>query len=83
MMKVVSISGDKPIGVPEVNQHVVEVLSEAREKAQFGEVTGAVTVTLNKDGLTEYNVTGRICSYSIIGALDIAKQVILDELKSK
>lgn len=59
--------------VPAVHEGVVEVLREALERAEAGDVVGVVVCRLHFDGLSSYDIAGMIGGYSLLGALGCAR----------
>lgn len=78
--KVVSLSGQKiPDGSP--NQCAIEALEEVLEKARAGEICGVVLCALYADRSASYQINGMVGGYSLLGAVDIAKAELSDEIR--
>lgn len=76
MTNITSLYGG-PTGQPEPVQSCIEVLSELLEMAKAGQVIGATVVMLHCDGLASYAIGGRVGGYSLIGAMEAAKLVLM------
>lgn len=66
-----------PCHVPEPNEDVVNFLEKTLVAAQSGEVVGIAVSLLHCDNLASYAVVGKIGSYGIIGAIELAKAELL------
>ncbi len=74
---VVSLFGH-PTGERKVSEAAVSVAQEALEQAAAGEVIGMVVVKLHHDGLASFHIGGRVGGYSIVGAMTVAQQDLVD-----
>lgn len=75
--KVISLWG-QPTGEPQVMESAVSTMAEWSEKVGSGEVVAVVVVGIFKDGMAGYTCAGLIGGYSILGALDMARQDVID-----
>jgi hypothetical protein len=66
---------------PPPNQAIVDRLEELLASARRGEVVGFAYVALSQDSdLCEYDVTGNVSAYRIIGMLEALKHFVLGRL---
>lgn len=70
-----------PIGVFEVNEMAIRVLTEALEKAKSGEIVGVSMAMLHHDGRSSWQSGGLIGCHSVLGALEMAKADIIGLLQ--
>lgn len=76
MMGVVSLFGG-PTGEPEVCQRAVEEAEKLLTAVRAGEVIGFAVSCKHCDGLASFAVVGKCGGYGTIGALEMAKAVIV------
>lgn len=77
MSNVTSLNGG-PAGVREVNEHLIEVLEDALERARAGEAVGGAVVLLHYDNAASWRLTGRVGGYSMLGACSAVKHALLE-----
>jgi hypothetical protein len=63
---------------PYVSEILVETLRELLEAAEQGEIVGMLAVPLHKDHTASYTVIGRVGGYSMQGAVEVAKDHLID-----
>ena len=82
-MAVVSLRGGivPQEGVP--NASVIEALEEALERARSGEIQGVAIAQLHADRLASYAIAGIIGGYSLLGALEMLKSVIVRHIEAE
>lgn len=77
MRNVASMFGG-PTGIRTRNESVIEVLRELLEKAEAGEIVGVITAQIYHDGLSGFRIGGLVGSYSMVGALEMAKADLIN-----
>lgn len=80
--KVVSLRGG-PTGVPEQNAACISVLESWLEMARSGEVVGVAMAGLSADGCGRYAVAGLVGGYSMLGALEIARDELVKVIRDE
>ena len=76
MTNVVSFNGG-PTGLPSPNQNAIRVLKYALEKAEAGEIIGVFLGMQHCDGYWSWSLGGFVSSYSLLGAIDVARADLL------
>lgn len=67
-----------PAALPEPSEALIAYLEDLLRQAKTGEVVGAAFATLDHDHSTSYSVVGRVGGYAMLGAIECARQVLLD-----
>lgn len=80
MKNVVNLFGDEPVP-PEPNQSAIRMLSAVLAQAERGEVIGVVISSLHSDRSASYGIAGMIGPYSLVGAMEIAKDEVIGSVK--
>lgn len=79
---VVSLRGG-PTGLPEVNAAAVEALERWLEMARSGHLVGVALAGLDCDGCGRWALSGRVGGYSMLGALEVVRAELLDEVRDE
>lgn len=67
-----------PTGLPEPNEDCIAQTRKLLEMAESGEVVGFVAAALYKDSCAGRMMGGFIGGHSLIGALDVARAVVVN-----
>lgn len=77
---VVSLRGG-PTGLPEVDVVAVEILERWLEMARSGHLVGVAVVGLGCDGCGSWAMGGKIVNYEALGALEVLRAGLVDEVR--
>jgi len=75
--KVISLYGQLT-GERKVVESAVGAIADWSAKVQSGEAVAVVVVGIYHDGLAGYTVAGKLGGYSVLGAMEMARQYIID-----
>ncbi len=76
MSDVVNMGGE-PLNTGQPVPTVVEALEDLLERARSGDVIGIAVAVTHHDNLASYQVNGANGSYSILGAIDVIRDLLL------
>lgn len=68
-------------GRPEPNEICIKALEEWLDMARSGEIVGVALAGLCADHMTRYGVAGKVGSYGVIGALEMAKADLISDMR--
>lgn len=68
---------------PQPNENAIAALSELLEMAYSGEIVGVVVAGLCRDGCGLYRIGGQVGGYSLLGAVDVAKDELMDIVRGE
>jgi hypothetical protein len=74
---VISLNGG-PTGLPERNENAVTTLKNLLEKAEAGEVVGVAIAAMHCDNSGGWSIGGFIGGYSLLGAIEVMKDDIMN-----
>lgn len=64
------------------NEGCVAKLKELLERAEAGELTGIVCAGLHNDVTASYTIAGMVGPYSMLGAVDMARDELISLMKA-
>jgi hypothetical protein len=74
---VISVFGGA-IGKQEPIADCVTCLEKYLEMARSGKIQGVAMVAMDSDNVTEYAIAGHVGGFSVIGALQVVQQHLID-----
>lgn len=79
---VVAIDGGA-VPAREPNASCIALLADWLEMARSGEIIGVVAVGLSHDGCGQWALGGMVGGYSMLGALEIAKADLAEDIRGE
>ena len=76
--KVVSVHGGPVPMARENSPALIQHLEEMLEQAKSGEILGMAAAIMHRDRTTAYSVVGVIEGFSMVGALEMAKTMLIN-----
>ena len=70
-----------PAGRPEPNETCIKALEEWLDMARSGEIVGVALAGLCADRASRYAVAGKVGSYGMLGALEMAKADLIADMR--
>jgi hypothetical protein len=80
MSNVKALFGDG-VDIGEPNEGCVTMLEELLERAKGGDIVGLACATISAHGLASYSLAGLVGPYGLLGAVEMAKAELLDEMR--
>jgi len=78
MKNIRSIYNGAAFGEP--NEDVIQYLEDLLERAKNGEVVGTAVAALHKGEFADFKFVGKVVGFGIVGALEIMKTKIIDQI---
>lgn len=75
---VISVFGGPIVSAAEPNAACVRTLEQWLERARSGKTIGVVIAAMDTDNLVEYELSGYVGSFNMMGALQMLQQHLID-----